>query len=564
MLQELRIENLALIDKLQLDFGGSDAGLIVFSGETGAGKSIILQAIHLLTGGRGISSWIRSDCQQAVIEAFFVLHDEHREIHQLLQSQGLENKCDCIIRRVLNRNNRSRVYVNDRLVTARFAAKLAENLVSVASQHDHQQLLLVSRHLTLLDSFAELDETRRQFSALFTKWQQKSTQLKKLREQEQEKEQRRDFLRFQLSEIQEAQISLPEDGELVFERDRLKSSGILIKLAAKSHGLLQAKIMDSLREVHKNMEQVATLDPEARELSQRISSLNYELEDIESMLLEYRNSIPMNQAKLEDLNARIAQLKQLQRKYGPNLVDVVSYLEKAERELASLDTMGEQITVLEEVVSGLEREVLSEANQLSLSRKEAASRLGDAMQHELSSLSFPQSIFEVSINRSQQPGISGVSASGMDLVEFLFSANPGEPAKPLAKIVSGGELSRLMLALKCLLARRDQVETVIFDEIDAGIGGKAAEAVALKIDELAQHHQVFCITHLPQIAAHAAEHFEVSKNVTQGRTHTDIKLLQKDDRVAEIARMLGGENLTKETIAFAQDLVARKGNGGNR
>lgn len=563
MLQELRIENLALINKLQLDFSDRDAGLIVFTGETGAGKSIILQAVHLLTGGRGVTSWIRSDCQQAVIEAFFILRDEHRELHDILLSQGLENKQECIIRRILNRNGKSRFYVNDRLVTTRLAGELAENLVSVASQHDHQLLLNARRHLDLLDNFAELLERRLQFTSLFNKWQDNFSQLRKLQEQEQEKEQRRDFLSFQLNEIQEANIIPGEDKELVLERDRLKSSGMLANLAGKSHALVYAKVLDPLRDVHKNMEQAASLDPGAEKLSQRIASLKYELEDVESMLMEYRDSIPMDQSRLEEMNSRIAQLKQLQRKYGPELVDVIEHMKNAEQELFSLDTMDQQIAILEKDVAKLEKEVLREAEDMSLSRHEAAARLCIAMQDELSSLSFPQAVFEVSIKRPVNSGIKGVFSSGVDIVEFLFSANPGEAVKPLAKIASGGELSRLMLALKCLLAKRDQVDTVIFDEIDAGIGGKAAEAVALKISELAEHHQVFCITHLPQIAAHADEHFYVSKKVDMGRTQTDINLLKKDQQVQEIARMLGGETLTQQTIAFAEDLIARKGNGGN-
>ncbi len=564
MLQELRVEKLALIDKLQLDFTDKAAGLVVFTGETGAGKSIILQAIHLLTGGRGVTSWIRSDCQQAVIEAFFGLNEESDRIHEMLCSQGLDNNNDCIIRRVLTRNGRSRVYVNDRLVTTRFAGELVENLVSVASQHDHQQLLVSRRHLDLLDNFAELLAKRAGFTDLFNRWQKSSTQLKTLREQEQEKEQRRDFLSFQLNEIQEAQISPNEDQSLILARDRLKSSGILAGLAGKTHALVLTKILDPLREAHKNMEQVASLDPEANELSQRISSLNYELEDIESLLREYRDSIPMNQSRLEEMNTRIAQLKQLQRKYGPELSDVIEYMKNAQQELISLDSLDQQIVGLEEEVLKLEKKVLFEAEKLSTFRKKAAEKLCKAMQQELSSLCFQQAVFEVSFKNPAVPVIKEVMSSGLDVVEFMFSANPGEPPKPLAKIASGGELSRLMLALKCLLARKDQVDTVIFDEIDAGIGGKAAEAVALKISELARHHQVFCITHLPQIAAHAEQHFQVSKNVNQGRTHTAISLLKNKEQIQEIARMLGGDTLTKQTVAFAEDLVARKGNGGGK
>ncbi|WP_456473267.1 DNA repair protein RecN [Desulfolithobacter sp.] len=555
MLQELHIENLALIDSLHLDFSGQDTGLIVFTGETGAGKSIILQALHLLTGGRGSTTWIRSNCDRAVIEACFLLGPEQRESLELLREHGLENDGECIIRRILSRTGRSRVYVNDHLVTARLAGRLATNLVSIASQHDHQELLSSRRHLDFLDSFGELWPERQEFAVLYACWQKLACSLRTLQEKEQDKEQRRDFLAFQLREIQEVDPAPGEDEELSLERDRLKSSTTLATLAARSHELLHGRLIEHLAEVRKNMEQVASLDESARELSERITTACYEIEDLESALRDYRGSIPMDPGRLEEINGRLAALKTLQRKYGPTLEEVLEFAVRAEEELQTLDSMEQEIARLEKELEMLSAELRSRASQLTRKRQQAAASLKKAMERELSSLSFPQALFSAAVESDAE----NMQATGQDQVTFLFSANPGEEPKPLIKVVSGGELSRLMLAMKCLLARRDQVETVIFDEVDAGIGGKAAEAVAGKISELAGHHQVFCITHLPQIAAYATAHYLVEKQVQEGRTSTSIRMLDVDSRVLELARMLGGNSLTDQTMAFARDLIERAG-----
>ncbi len=557
MLQELRVNNLALIDTLELDFSDIPTGLIVFTGETGAGKSIILQAVHLLTGGRASQSWVRNDCDQAVIEALFDI-SVYPELVTLLHEHGLDNGDEAILRRVVSSRGRSRIYINDRLATTRLAAELAENLVNIASQHDHQQLLRSSSHIDFLDGYGELLDMRREYSLVFSRYQKLVRDLRKLQQQEQDKEQRRDFLSFQLKEILDVDPLLGEDEELVKERDLLKASTTLVELAGRSHNLLQNRMLEHLTEIRKDMEQAASLDPGVKDLAERISSACFEVEDLEGALRDYRSSIPSDKGRVDTIASRLAQLRQLQRKYGPTLAEVLAFADKARQELSSLDSLEQEIIHLEKEQRKVEVEVLAQAKILSKERVQAAARLTAAMQEELSSLCFNQAIFEVSMTGSEQPESAKLSATGLDTMEFLFSANPGEPPKPLANVVSGGELSRLMLAMKCLLARRDKVDTVIFDEIDAGIGGEAAEAVARKIDELAGHHQVFCITHLPQIAAHADAHFLVKKTVTDNRTRTTIRSLSVPDRVAELARMLGGDNPSKQTLALARELVERQ------
>jgi DNA repair protein RecN (Recombination protein N) len=558
MLQELRVNNLALIDSLELDFGDSPTGLIVFTGETGAGKSIILQAVHLLTGGRASQSWVRSDCDQAVIEALFDV-GSHPELADLLREHGLDSGADCILRRIVSSKGRSRIFVNDRLATARLVGELAENLVNIASQHDHQQLLRSASHIDFLDNYGDLLDQRQQYAALYSGWRSVGRRLEELRQLEQDKEQRRDFLGFQLREI-EAVDPLPgEDEELSREKELLKSSTTLADLAGKSHHLLSGRIVEHLAEIRKNMELAAELDPSVRELSERISSACFEVEDLEGALRDYQSSIPMDQGRVDAIVARLADIRQLQRKYGTTIEEVLAFAGQARRDLASLDSLEQEIDNLEKELAGLQVELVRRAGELTRARKQAAERLDEAMREELASLSFHQAEFTVAFAGIEGPVEKQLSASGQDSLEFLFSANPGEPPKPLADVVSGGELSRLMLAMKCLLARRDRVDTVIFDEIDAGIGGEAAEAVARKIDELAEHHQVFCITHLPQIAAHADVHFMVEKKVNASRTRTTIRRLEREERIAELARMLGGDNPTAQTRALARELVERKG-----
>ncbi len=558
MLQELRIKNLALLESLHLDFPGRENGLVVFTGETGAGKSIILQAIHLLTGGRGSASWIRSDCDQAEVEAFFSLGKADEEIRAFLQEYDLESGDECLIRRVLNQKGRSRLFINDRSVTTRLAAELTENLVNIASQHDHQQLLQARKHLDYLDSYGELWPQRLAFGMLFKRWQQLSGRLRRLQEKEQDKEQRRDFLQYQIQEIHGVAPVAGEDEQLGKERDRLKSASTLSALARNSYQLLQRNVLEHLATIRKNMEQAAELDPEVAELAERISSSCYEVEDLENALRKYRDVLPMDSSRLDEISGRLAQLKQLQRKYGPTLEDVLAFTARAETELENLAGLEEEINELELALEEVSTEALLRATELTEARRHVAKILASAMETELASLQFPQAVFEVGLRNPDGLGMDGMQASGRDQVEFLFTANPGEPAKPLVKVVSGGELSRLMLAMKCILARRDQVDTVIFDEVDAGIGGQAAEAVAAKISELAGHHQVFCITHLPQIAAHATTHYMVEKAVTDGRTSTSIRLLDKDERVRELARMLGGEDPTEQTLAYANELAEKK------
>jgi DNA repair protein RecN (Recombination protein N) len=563
MLCELKVENLALIESLHLHFDQEESGgLVVMTGETGAGKSIMLRAIHLLMGGRSQVDWIRTGAQQCVVEALFVVNAKHHDLLCALRDSGFGDDATVILKRVLTHDGKSRLYVNGSLATVKMVSMLAVNLLSVASQHDHQQLLQPALHLDFLDSVGEHWEERGQVAMVFGQWQQKKEELTALRQRERDKEQRRDFLQYQLDEIRQIGPVVGEDEELAAERKRLKSADTLIALSQKAYRFLSTTLVDGLFEVRRDMEQVVQLDSGVEGLAGELTAYSYQAEDLVSQLRSYKDSLEHNPARLEQVNERLNNLHGLKRKYGETLEGVLAFAIAAENELQCIDNIDKSMNALENEVARLEEETLRQVAALSERRRQTAHRLTAAMAAELGSLAFNRSGFEVRF-QEQEPGIAVVKNNGWDRVEFFFSANPGEAARPLAKVASGGELSRLMLAFKCLLAKKDMVETVIFDEVDAGIGGEAAEAVARKIQELATHHQVFCVTHLPQIAARGTSHFRVAKQMEQGRTLSSFALLAPEQRVDELARMLAGDSVSTQTRAWALELLTKGGNGHN-
>ncbi len=525
------------------------------TGETGAGKSIMLRAIHLLTGRRASVDWIRSGAAQCTIEALFELRESNKQIAARLEEGGFASDSILIVKRIISRNGRSRYYLNGALATARMVAEITSELVTVASQHDHQKLLQPGLHLDFLDTYGGLHAESAELEKAFSFWQAKRAELAELLVEEQGKEQRRDFLAFQLDEIEEAAPEPGEDESLKAEKHRLKSADLLLRLSQQSQMLLSGKILDALTEVRKNMAQLAELDSDAAPLAEEIAGYAFQAEDHAAALRNYRNTLESNPLRLEQVTERLDVLQGLKRKYGKTIEEVLCFAEDARKELAGIENMDRRVAALHEELEVLEQKLCSMAKTLGERRRKAAQVMEQAMDQELASLAFGQSGFEV---RWQDVAFlpENLTAQGWDRLEFFFSANPGEPVRPLSKVASGGELSRLLLAMKCLLARKDLVDTVIFDEVDAGIGGEAAEAVARKIQELAGHHQVFCITHLPQIAARGDVHFEVVKGVAEGRTSSRVSLLSREQREAELARMLAGDSATEQTLAWARELLS--------
>ncbi len=558
MLCELKVENLALIESLHLTFDQkSSASLVVMTGETGAGKSIMLRAIKMLTGERAQSDWVRSGAEQCTVEALFEVDQQHRQFLVKLDESGFGDETTVVIKRIISAQGRSRLYVNGSLATAKVVRELADYLLNVASQHDQQQLLQPQLHLDMVDTLGEHWDERDRLASLYRRYQRASSELARLRAQERDKEQQRDFLQFQFDEIQQAGLQPGEDEELAAERERLKNSDSLIRTSQQTYQILATTVFDGLGAVRKNMEQIAALDPQALPLAEEISGYCFQAEDMAAQLRDYRDSLESDPYRLDKVSERIDLLQGLKRKYGNSIEEIIEHGRRAAAELQQLENLETLRDDLEEEVGRLAGELVAAARNLSENRLETCRFLEEAMARELESLAFQEAAVQVRWQQRRE-SVDEIGPSGWDRLELYFSANPGEPPRQLAKIASGGELSRLMLALKCLLARKDMVETVIFDEVDAGIGGEAAEAVARKIQELAGHHQVFCITHLPQIAARGTDHYRVEKSVNGGRTVTSITLLAEDQRVSEVTRMLAGESPTEQTRAWARELLGRK------
>jgi len=557
MLCELRIKNLALIEALELSFDQDNTGgLVVMTGETGAGKSIMLRAIHLLSGGRAVADWVRNGAESCEVEALFEVSEDNSSLLDKLAESGFGRDPVIVVRRIVSANGRSRFYVNGQLATARIVADLAVGLLNVASQHDQQQLLQPALHLEFLDLLGDLGDERERFAEMYQTWREKREQLTELRRREQEKEQRQDFLRFQVSEIREAALAAGEEELLVAEKKRLKNAQSLIKVSDESYHLLGFELQDALARLRQNVVQLASLDPDFTERAENISGFTFIAEDLAQEMRNYRDSLEDDPYRLEKVAERLDLIQQLKRKYGQSIEEILEFASQGEEELQLLDNMDKEIGALVAEVARLEAALCKAAASLSEKRHEVAREMETAMGSELASLAFQQAGFVVQWQEVAH-SVDNLRPTGWDRGEFFFSPNPGEPPRPLAKIASGGELSRLMLAMKCLLARRDMVETVIFDEVDTGIGGEAAEAVARKIQELAGHHQVFCITHLPQIAARGTLHFKVAKQVDGGRTQSAVSRLSAEERVKELVRMLAGDSATPQTRAWAEDLLVK-------
>lgn len=555
MLRELKIHNLALIEELHVVF---DRGLVVLTGETGAGKSIFLQAIHLLAGGRAGSSWVRSGADESVVEALFECPAASR-VPDILAGAGIDADPDgaVIIRRVLAVAGRSRFYINGALAAAKLAAEVTAELVSVASQHDHQKLLDPAEHLLFLDAIGDHGAERQGFAELYQNWQRLQGEYRKLQERERDRDRRREFLAFQCREIDEARLVVGEDEELDRTKNLLKSTDELARLGVNAYKQLETVGHDALDSARRDLARMADLDPALASLADDVASICFLLEDHVGSLRSYLDELPTDPAMLDQVTARIHLVKQMKRKYGFTLEEVLAFRASVGQELDELENLTDRLELLARDSQRLERQVMASALELSGKRRRTAERLAALVTDELVSLAFGEARFRVSFRAPELLTAADCGPTGLDNPEFLFSANPGEPEKPVAQVASGGELSRLMLALKSILARKDQVETVIFDEIDAGISGSAAAKVGEKIRQLANHHQVLCITHLPQIAARADQHFLVTKETMAGRTRTRLGQLDEQSRPGAIAAMLDGSTVTARTMAYVEDLLAR-------
>lgn len=566
MLTELRIENFAIIDRLELHFR---PGLITFTGETGAGKSIIIDAVETVLGGRAEASLIRSGSDRASIEATFQLPDSIREsINAILRREELlDDPAYTTIAREIRAEGRSVARVNGRTVNVALLRELGEHLVDVHGQSDHLSLLRVREHLSLLDRFASVDNLLSGYSEIYHRLMAVRQELKELRLAESEAARRMDLLNYQINEIESAHLQVGEEQELAAERTRLANAENLANLAQQAlvgldEGTPESpSVIDLLGQVLNNLRGLTNIDASKSVLAESTQEVFSTLADIARDLRTYVEKIEFNPQRLDQVEERLNMINNLKRKYGNSIQAILDFAGKARRELDAITHVGERIAELRNAAEQLLVELGRRGEALSNARKLASETLRDEIEGELADLHMSGAQFSVDFQQHADPAGAPLAdgqrvaftATGLERVEYLIAPNPGEGFKPLVKIASGGETSRLMLALKNVLARADQVPTLIFDEIDQGIGGHVGGIVGQKLWRLARHHQVLCVTHLPQLAAYGEQHLQVKKQIQGGRTLTLVDDLNGDNRIHELAQMLG--QVSARTMDSAREML---------
>jgi DNA repair protein RecN (Recombination protein N) len=548
MLTDLYIKNFAIIDNLHVAFR---EGLNVLTGETGAGKSIIIDAVNLVLGGRASADLIRTGEEEATVEALFDL--SHRpEILTGFAENGVECGGELLVKRIVSRTGRNRVFVDGGLSTIAALADLAGRLINIYGQHESQTLLKPESHLLLLDGFGAIVLLREAFAAVHDDYRQTRNSIRLLDEGERDAARRLDLLAFQSEEIESAGLLPGEEEELSRERELLVHGE---KLLVNSRGAFDAlyggddSILGRLRQVLAGVGEIRAIDAKLSEVTETLNGSYLQLEDAALALRDYASRVETDPQRLQAIDDRLDLIFRLKKKYAPTVAEIIAFKAEIDRELAALVDRLESRGELEQKLRELEERLSTQGKELSLRRKEAAKALKAAMEKELRELAMKNAIFEVAFIQLEEP-----RATGMERAEFLFSPNPGEAPKPLARIASGGELSRLMLALKQVHPESD-VPTLVFDEVDTGIGGATSALVGEKLKRVAVGQQVLCITHLPQVAAFADHHFRVEKVVEGGRTRTCVNHLAGNERVSEMARMLGGVKITEKTMEHAREMI---------
>ena len=538
MLRFLRIRSLAVIEAVEVEF---EPGFNVLTGETGAGKSILVEAVGLLLGARASQDLVRTGEPQATIEAMFVAADD-REL---------------VVRREITAQGRSRSFINGALATAAALRDLSARLVELHGQHEHQALLDPLTHLPLLDEFAELEEESVRVASAWAAVRTVREQLERSRMDAREKAARLDLIAFQLGEIEKTSPNPGEDEELAATRQVLASAERIQRLCEESYSALyesETAVLAGLGGVWKRVGELAGIDPRFAPYVEARDSIKSQLEDLAYFLRHYADDVDASPARLQEVEDRLALLERLKRKHGPALQDVIDKGAALRRERDLLSGTGERAADLEKELELATTRFLDLARELSRRRRKAAADFAKRLEALLAELAMARTRFELRFNTGELPP-ERWSERGIDEAEFYVSPNPGEDLRPLARIVSGGELSRVMLALKTLAAGDSPGKTLIFDEVDAGIGGRVADVVGARLRALGERFQVLCITHLPQIAAHASTQFRIEKTVRGNRTVTSMELLDGAGRVDEIGRMIGGASLTEQVRASARELL---------
>ena len=554
MLTELNIRNFAIIDELKVAF---DGGLNVISGETGAGKSIIIGAVGLLLGDRANADMIRSFEDAAVVEALFDIR-EQEGLRKKIGELGYGDGEELIVRRVVSRSGKNRVYINGALASLASLAAIGESLINICGQHEHQMILDPENHTDILDEFGGLMSLRSAYRETYDRYRALNERLIGLQELRIKKEEREELLRFQIGEISQAGVRAGEDAALMEEKKVLANVQKLIDLAQAAYETLYGQgtsVLAELRNAASAVKEIRKIDATLKLSAEEMEELYYRIEEAAFTLRDYGSRLAFDPARMEVLEERLELLGRLKRKYGGTLDAVIAKQAEAEAELGNIASVEAEIEQLAAAIADEKARMIEAAQLLSGRRHEVAAALRETIETEIRTLRMENARFDV-VFREPPEGDAIFTANGTDDLEFYLSANVGEELKPLRGIASGGELSRIMLALKKVLARTGSVGTIVFDEVDSGIGGATAEIVGQKLREVSRHHQVLCITHLPQIACCGDRHYRVVKRIAGERTNTSVAVLSEEERVEEIARMLGGVELTEKTREHAQEMLA--------
>ena len=551
MLSSLKIENVAVIEKAEILFG---RGLNILTGETGAGKSIVIDSINAILGERTSRELIRDGADKAKVTAFF--EDIPEPVIEKLQEYDIDCEDDnsLLITRIITTDGRSNCKINGHSVTATMLKNIGRDLITICGQHDSQHLLLKEKHMEYIDSIADCGELFESYSEVFSQIKAVRKQLKNLLKNESDKEQKLEYLKFQIDELSGANIKVGERDSLIEDKKRYQNKEKIINSLNLCNSILcgnsdSAGILAEIDILASSLRELSQFDSAFSEASEKIEEVKYYLDDCSGSVKSSLGNTEDNNIDINAIEERLDILYRLSKKYGETEEEMLSYLERISKEYEDITLSDEKAQELQEKYEELSEELFNRGCYLSDCRKQTAAEFEEKVTADLHYLDMPGATFTAEFTDAP------ATVTGIDDIEFLFSANPGQEPKPLAKIASGGELSRVMLAIRCVLSDKDIISSMIFDEIDAGVSGRAALKIAYKLHELSKNKQVLCVTHLAQIAAYADNHLLIKKIVEEGSTYTKVTTLSYDDRVREIARIIGGDIITDTTLKSAEEMI---------
>ncbi len=552
MLRELSIRNFAIIDDLTVSFL---EGLTVLTGETGAGKSIIIDAVHLLAGGRASYEFVRHGANKAELTGLFQITKNHHAIYEKLQEIGIDIEEDTVIlQRDINEKGKSVCRINGKLVTLSILREIGGKLVDIHGQHENQELMDEKQHIRLLDYFAsnEMASIKENYVNAYQSYRDLSKEIVQLSNDEKRSIQKIDLYQFQINEIEDAKLKIGEEDDLLEERQRLSNFHKIFERANIAYEAISGD-MNGLDLIGKSMgaiDDIVDLDNQFKEVQEIVASSFYSLQDASHQIKSILDDMEFNPERLNEVEHRLTQYQTLKRKYGSSVEEIITYYEKIKNELNQLLNRDEALRIAEHKLRKLEEDLEFYAKELTKIRKQCAQQLSEAIMDQLRDLHMEKAKFIVNFDT-----LKHYDVNGKDLITFFISTNVGEPPKSLPKIASGGELSRIMLALKTIFSSAEGVTSIIFDEVDTGVSGRVAQAIAEKISDISHQSQVLCITHLPQVAAMADQHYFIRKEVEDNRTFTTVTNINLDERAIEISRMMSGAEITDLTLQHAKELL---------